>query len=96
MIVEGYLDDMRDWQRISSGRMRHLWLTDCESLVAHSKNPKHERMDNVRPSIDLQGFKQMLLEKSDGKNLEKLMPEEIVENAVRCIDTSCMLVDCLT
>ena len=93
---KGYLDDIRDWQSISSKTMRHLWLSDCESLVSHLKNPKNERMENVRLSIDIQGLKQMLWEKSDGTNLDELLPEDIAENAVRWIDTSCMVVDCLT
>ena len=93
---KGKLPDLRDWQQISSENMRHLWLTDCESLVSHLKNPKNERMENVRLSIDLQGLKQMLWEKADGTNLDELMPEEVAENAIRWIDTSCMVVDCLT
>ena len=35
-------------------------------------------------------------EKSDGTNLDALEPEDAAENAVRWIDTSCMIVDCLT
>jgi len=92
----GHLPDMRDWQKVSSQLMRHLWLTDCESLVGHLKNPKNERLENVRLSIDLQGLKQMLWEKADGTNLDELLPEKAAENAVRWIDTSCMVVDCLT
>ena len=76
--------------------MRHLWLTDCESLVSHLQNPKNERMENVRLSIDIQGLKQLLWEKADGTNLDELLPEEMAENAIRWIDTSCMIVDCLT
>ena len=38
----------------------------------------------------------MLWEKSDGTNLDELQPEDVAENAVRWIDTSCMVVDCLT
>ena len=76
--------------------MRHLWLSDCESLVSHLKNPKTERLDNVRLSINIQGLKQMLWERSDGTNLDELQPGAIAENAVRWIDTSCMVVDCLT
>ena len=93
---KGKLPDLRDWQQISSENMRHLWLTDCESLVSHLKNPKNERMENVRLSIDLQGLKQMLWEKADGTNLDQLLPEDVAESAVRWIDTSCMVVDCLT
>ena len=47
-------------------------------------------------TIDIQGLKQMLWEKSDGTNLDELGPEDVAENAVRWIDTSCMVVDCLT
>ena len=38
----------------------------------------------------------MLWEKSDGTNVDELEPADIAENAVRWIDTSCMVVDCLT
>ena len=38
----------------------------------------------------------MLWEKTDGTSLDELMPEDVAENAVRWIDTSCMVVDCLT
>ena len=58
----GFLHDVRDWQSVGSEKMRHLWLSDCESLVSHLKNPKNERLENVRLSIDLQGLKQMLWE----------------------------------
>ena len=50
----------------------------------------------MRLSIDIQGLKQMLWEKSNGTNLDELQPEEVAENAVRWIDTSCVVVDCLT
>ena len=94
--LRGFLPDIRNWQEVSSKVMRHLWLSDCESLVSHLKNPKNERMENVRLSIDIQGLKQILWEKADGTNLDDLEPEDIAENAVRWIDTSCMVVDCLT
>ena len=38
----------------------------------------------------------MLWEKSDGTVLDELLPEDVAENVVRWIDTSCMVVDCLT
>ena len=52
----GYLPDMRDWQKVCSEHMRHIWLSDCESLGSHLKNPKNERLENVRLSIDIQGL----------------------------------------
>ena len=93
---KGLITDMRSWQEQCCQNMRHLWLSDCESLVSHLKNPKNERMENVRLSIDIQGLKQLLWETSDGRNLDELQPEDMAENAVRWIDTSCMVVDCLT
>ena len=53
-------------------------------------------MENVRLSIDIQGLKQLLWEKADGTNLDELLPEDMAENAIRWIDTSCMVVDSLT
>ena len=94
--LRGELPDIRLWQEVSARTMRHLWLSDCESLVSHLKNPKNESLENVRLSIDIQGLKQFLWEKSDGTNLDELEPESVAENAIRWIDTSCMVVDCLT
>ena len=92
----GQIGDMRNWQEDSAKFMRHIWMSDCESLVSHLKNPKNERLENVRLSIDIQGLKTMLWEKADGTPLDDLMPEATCENAVRWIDTRCMIVDCLT
>eukprot|EP00973_Karenia_brevis_P081826 11344271-Karenia_brevis.AAC.1 len=84
----------------------HNWcwrsLTDkrvCRATLqgeAHGMLSGTEKMENVRLSTDIQGLKQMLWEKSDGTNLDKLLPEHAAESAVRRIDTSCMVVDCLT
>merc|ERR1711953_963060 len=54
--AKGLLPDMREWQQASSKVMRHLWLSDCESLVSHLKSPTSQRMENVRLSIDIQGL----------------------------------------
>ena len=94
--LRGKLPDMKTWYQDSAKIMRHMWLSDCESLVSHMKNPKNERLENVRLSIDIQGLKSMLWETSDGIDLDELLPENIAENSIRWIDTSCMLVDALT
>ena len=93
---KGKIPDLRNWQEASVQHMRHIWLSDCESLVSHLKNPRNERLENTRLSIDIQGLKQMLWETQDGTSLDELLSEDICENAVRWIDTSCMVVDCLT
>ena len=92
----GQIGDMRNWQEDNAKFMRHIWMSDCESLVSNLKNPKNERLENARLSIDIQGLTTMLWENADGTPLDDLMPEATCENAVRWIDTSCMIVDCLT
>ena len=76
--------------------MQHLRFSDCESLVSHLQKPKSQRMELVRRSIDIQGLQQLLWKRSDGTNLDELLPDAMAQNAVRCIDTSCTGVDCLT
>ena len=93
---KGKIPDLRNWYESSVQHMRHIWLSDCESLVSHLKNPRNERLENVRLSIDIQGLKQLLWDRSDGTPLDELLPEAKCENAIRWIDTSCMVVDCLT
>jgi hypothetical protein len=41
-------------------------------------------------------LKQVLWEKADGTDLEELQPVDVAENAIKWIDASCMIVDCLT
>ena len=50
----------------------------------------------MRLIIDIQGVKQMQCDKSEGTDIEALNAGNVVDNAVRWIATSCMLVDCLT
>jgi hypothetical protein len=93
---KGLILDLKGWKRTSQESVKHLWLSDCESLVYHLKNPKNKRLENVRLSIDVQGLKQVLWKKADGTDLEELLPATQAGNAVRWIDMSCMIVDCLT
>ena len=57
---KGKIPDLRNWQEASVQHMRHIWLSDCGSLVSHLKNAKSERLENTRLSIGIQGLKQML------------------------------------
>jgi hypothetical protein len=77
--TKGMMPDLKDWKRVSTEGMRHLWLSDCESLLAHLTNPKNERLENFRLSIDIQGLKQVLWEKADGTDLEELQPIDVAE-----------------
>ena len=93
---KGYFKDFKKWQSESMQLMQHLRFSDCESLVSHLQKPKSQRMELVRRSIDIQGLQQLLWKRSDGTNLDELLPDAVAENAVRWIDTSCTGVDCLT
>ena len=93
---KGLMPTIKEWEKASCENLKHLWLSDCESLVSHLKNPRTEKLENVRLSIDIQSLKQVLWENSDGTSLDELLPAKAAENAVRWIDTSCMVCDCLT
>ena len=88
--------DLKHWEATSASAMPHLWLSDCESLVSHLKNPKDERLENTRLSIDVQGLKQLLWTAEDGTQFDELPDPKIARNAIRWIDTSAMPVDCMT
>ena len=34
-----------EWEVSCAKAMPHLWLSDCEALVSHLKNPKDERLE---------------------------------------------------
>ena len=88
--------DLKHWETSSAGTMPHLWLSDCESLVSHLKNPKDERLENTRLSIDVQGLKQLLWTSPDGSQYDELPEPDKAKNIIRWIDTSAMPVDCMT
>ena len=62
--------------------MQHLCLSDCKSMVSYLKKPKSERVEYVRLSIDTQGLRQLLWDRSAGTNLDELLPDDMAENAV--------------
>ena len=87
---------MKQWEWESARTRPHLWLSDCRSLVDHLHNPKDERLSNTRLSIDIAGLKQLIWLKEDGTQFEELPKEKHARNAIRWIDTSAMVVDCMT
>ena len=88
--------NMKYWEVESARTRPHLWLSDCRSLVDHMHNPKDERLSNTRLSIDIAGLKQLIWNKDDGTQYEELPKERHARQAIRWIDTSAMVVDCMT
>ena len=80
---------------VAGGKQRIVEM-DTKAGQIIVRNPKSERLENVRLSIDLQSLKQLPWERSDGTILDELDSAEVADNAVKWIDTSCMVVDCLT
>ena len=74
--------------------MRHLWMTDCKSLEDHLTASTMGKTEDKRLSIDLSSLRQDLW--TMGKDeLEMLHPTRFCDK-VRWVDTSVMVVDCLT
>ena len=43
----------------------HVWVTDCESLLAHLISPKTKQVDNKRLAIDVSSLKQLIWDNRD-------------------------------
>ena len=86
--------DLRDWEGSSSQTMQHLWMSDCEDLVSHLHNPVTKSVADKRLSIDLVGLRQLIWENQDGSVKDELTKEQ--PDRVIWIDTSAMIVDCMT
>jgi hypothetical protein len=84
----------RDWEKSSSNTVKHLWLTDCRSLKDHLTSPTLGRVTDKRLDIDLAALRQDLWN-YQGSDVEHLSDEKF-HDKIRWIDTSCMLVDCMT
>ena len=88
--------DMKDWEVSAKKAIKHIWLSDCDSLVSHLHNPKDEKMTNARLSIDIAGLKQQLWIKEDGTQFENSPKATDADTLIRWIDTSTMACDPLT
>ena len=74
--------------------IRHLWLTDCESLYSYLTNPVNNGTEDKRLEIDLEDLRQMIWEDPYGRPKDDLTEQQI--DKIRWIDTSTMLADPLT
>ena len=83
-----------DWEATSAMTMRHVWLADCKSLEDHLKAPTMGKTEDKRLSIDLCSLRQDLW--TMGKDEVEMLHDTRFCDKVRWIDTSAMVVDCLT
>ena len=74
--------------------MRHLWLTDCESLYSYLTNPVNSGTEDKRLEIDLQSLRDSLWENPDGSLKDSIT--EAQHDKPRWVDTSAMVADPLT
>ena len=82
------------WWETSKSTIRHLWLTDCESLHSYLVNPVAAGNEDARLELDLEDLRQILWEDVKGNPIDQL--KETDYDVVRWIDTSTMLADPLT
>jgi hypothetical protein len=90
--MKGQLD-IKDWEESASGKMGHVWMTDCESLYEHLISPKANTIDNKRLAIDLLYLRQLVWERN-GERTQYI--DHSSGDFPRWIDTSTMIADPLT
>ena len=86
--------DMKFPNSTAAEPIRHLWLTDCESLYSYLTNPVNNGTEDKRLEIDLEDLRQMLWEDPKGRPKDDLTEQQV--DKIRWIDTSTMLADPLT
>ena len=95
MIVDSRgLLDRRKWEVTSRQNMQHLWLTDCKSLEDHLLSESLTKTDDKRLSVDIAALRQLIWQNANEEDQEELSDD--MPDKIRWIDTSKMLVDCLT
>ena len=82
------------WESDAAHAIKHLWLTDCNSLYTYLNNPSTNGSEDKRLEIDLESLREPLWTYSDGRPKDHL--DEDRTDEVRWIDTSTMIVDPLT
>ena len=90
--------DRQKWEESCAKQMIHLWLSDCNALVTHVLNPRDERLENTRLSLDLSMLKSRLWADPEGQTYEDLpdpkgkdFDKAQANNILRWIDTSAMI-----
>ena len=88
------LQDKKHWEASSAASMKHLWLTDCDSLHSHLINPVSVSVEDKRLETELEALRQDLWEDLAGDPKDNLSVDD--PDRVRWIDTSAMVADPLT
>ena len=88
------LQDKKHWEASSAASLKHLWLTDCESLHSHLNNPVSVSVEDKRLETELEALRQSLWEDLAGDPKDNLSEDD--PDRVRWIDTSAMVADPLT
>ena len=82
------------WELSAKRCMRHLWLTDCESLHSYINNSVAAGCEDKRQETDLEALRQFIWDDDDKQPLDELDPDH--PDVIRWIDTSTMVADPLT
>ena len=83
-----------DWEAKCAKVMKHMWLTDCQSLHDYVNNPIASGSEDKRLEIDLEALREAIWFDSDDNLKDAITSED--NDKIRWIDTSTMIADPLT
>ena len=83
-----------EWEENCATTMKHLWMTDGESLHSYLTNPAAAGTEDKRLEIDLEGLREYLWEYPDGTLKDYIHEDQ--HDKIKWIDTSTMICDPLT
>ena len=83
-----------DWESTCAKAMRHVWMTDCQSLHDYVVNPVAAGTEDKRLEIDLEGLREYVWEYPNGDLKDYITEDQ--HDKIRWIDTSTMICDPLT
>ena len=66
-----------DWQASSRKTMKHLWVTDCDSLNKYCNNPVAAGTEDKRLEIDLEDLRQVLWEDDHGEYKDSIEEDQM-------------------
>ena len=87
--------NLRHWEKYARATMRHLWLTDCRSLMDKLHNPTPSAGEDKRLEIDILSLHEPLWFDREGQQKDH-MEDDPEDDRIRWIDTSTMIADPLT
>ena len=91
--MTGKLATMTDWHEQCQMKMKHVWVSDCMSLVEHLNAEVPKKVEDKRLGIELEALRQSLWTGNGQKSCQEYAP---CGDELWWIETAKMLADALT